>query len=118
VDGITVKSHTPPSSAIREFHAEATLKAPLEEVQSALLDVEAHASFMPYVVEAKDLGAVSAGEARLAHSRLEFPLARSRDFILRITVERTQHPVGRLVGAFRSGGAGPGSGDKHEILAK
>jgi excisionase family DNA binding protein len=29
-----------------------------------------------------------------------------------------EHPLWRLVGAFRSGGAGPGSGDKHEILAK
>jgi len=29
-----------------------------------------------------------------------------------------EHPLWRLVGAFRSGGAGLGSGDKHEILAK
>ena len=28
-----------------------------------------------------------------------------------------EHPLWRLVGAFRSGGAGPGSGDKHEIAA-
>ncbi len=88
VDGITVRSQAQPGSAIREFSAEATLKAPLEEIQSALLDIEAHASFMPYVVEAKDLGAVEAGGARLAYSRLEFPLVRSRDFILRITVDR------------------------------
>src|SRR5215467_2920968 len=29
-----------------------------------------------------------------------------------------EHPLWRLVGAFRSGGVGPGSEDKHEILAK
>jgi excisionase family DNA binding protein len=28
------------------------------------------------------------------------------------------HPMRRLIGAYRSGGQGPGAGDKHAILAK
>lgn len=28
------------------------------------------------------------------------------------------NPIFRLIGAFRSGGGGPGSGDKHALLAK
>jgi len=88
VDGVTVKSQAHPGSAIRDVSATATLAAPIEAIQNVLLDSESHASFMPYVVEAKDLGADESGKARLTYSRLEFPLVRSRDFILRITVDK------------------------------
>ena len=88
VDGVTVKSQAQPGSAIRDFSASATLSAPIEAIQSVLLDSESHASFMPYVVESKDLGADESGKARLKYSRLEFPLVRSRDFILRVNVDK------------------------------
>ncbi|MBI3181164.1 MAG: helix-turn-helix domain-containing protein [Myxococcales bacterium] len=29
-----------------------------------------------------------------------------------------EHPIWRLVGAFKSEGVGPGSGDKHEVLGE
>jgi hypothetical protein len=88
VDGIVVRSHSQPGSAIREFLATATLSAPIEDIQSALLDIRSHASFMPYVVESQDLGVEGPGNARLAYTRLEFPLLSSRDFVLRITVDK------------------------------
>jgi len=87
-DGVTVKSQAQPGSTIRDFSASATLSAPIEAIQSVLLDSESHAAFMPYVVESKDLGADESGKARLTYSRLEFPLVRSRDFVLRITVDK------------------------------
>jgi hypothetical protein len=88
VDGVTVRSRAHAGSAIREFWAEATLRAPVEAIQSALLDVESHAAFMPYVVEAKEIESTGADGGRVTYSRLEFPLLRSRDFALRITVDK------------------------------
>ncbi len=88
VEGITVRSRAQPGSAMREVWATATLRAPIEDIQSVLLDIESHASFMPHVVESKHLGIAEPGNACLAYTRLEFPLLSSRDFILRITVDK------------------------------
>jgi hypothetical protein len=88
-DGITVKSRVQAGSAIREFWAEATVGAALQDVQDAIVDFESHPAFMPYVVEAKYLGAEAADGTRLAYSKLDFPMVSSRDFVIRVTLDKS-----------------------------
>jgi hypothetical protein len=87
-DGITVRSRAQSGSAIREFWAEATLAAAIEDVQNAIVDFESHTAFMPHVAEAKYLAPEAADGTRLAYSRLEFPVVTSRDFVIRVTLDK------------------------------
>lgn len=93
VDGVTVKSRAALRSAIREYWAEATIGANLLDVQSALQDVEAHPSFMPYVVEVRILEAGESASRRRIYSRLEFPVVSSRDYALNVTVDKLASEV-------------------------
>jgi excisionase family DNA binding protein len=63
-----------------------------------------------------ELGSVQHSGRRLVSSR--DVARRSRALSSKLRPLTKDHPMWKLIGAFKSGGAGPGSGDKHALLAR
>lgn len=97
---ITVKVRGKSGSPIKEIWAEATLAAPVRDIQSTLQDSESFPRFMPFTKECKTLGKPDADGSSYVYTRLELPLLTARDFVVKVTTDASVNEDG--TGEFRS----------------
>ena len=75
-------------SDVKEVWAEGTIAAAAIDIQNALMDVKRFTTFMPYLVEAREIGTPEPDGAKYVYSRLELPFLTSRDFIHKCYLDR------------------------------
>lgn len=98
---VLIKARSVPNSGIKEIWAEGELSAPIQDVQSALMDAEHFREFMPYVKESRTIGKPQADGAQYVYTRLDFGTwVSSRDYVVKVTVERSVSRDG--TGEFRN----------------
>ena len=97
---ITVKARPRPGTSIKELWAEGEMGAPVQDIQSALMDPEHFTQFMPYVKEARFLGKPEADGSRWVYTRLNLPMVDPRDYVLRVWLDEGVAPDGS--GTFRN----------------
>jgi ribosome-associated toxin RatA of RatAB toxin-antitoxin module len=85
-NGITVWAREVKGTSVREVKAEAIVNQPIERLWQVLADVPKYVEFMPYVVEARELGPAPGG-GMLEYQLLDPPLVDRRDYALTVTVE-------------------------------
>jgi hypothetical protein len=85
---ICVKTRKRPASDIKEVWAEGTIAAQPVDIQSTLTDLSRYPKFMPYIAEARYIGATDADGAQYVYSRLDLPILSSRDFVHKTYVDR------------------------------
>lgn len=81
---ITVKARSKPGSPVKEIWAEGEIAAPVQDIQSAVMDPDRFPAFMPYVKEARIVGQPEPDGSRLVYTRLELPMVASRDYVLKV----------------------------------
>jgi hypothetical protein len=84
---IAVKTRPVPQSSLKELSAEGDVDAPLNNVKDVLLDVSNLPRYMPYVKEARELGAEADG-SRYVYTRLALPVVQGRDCVLHLFIDR------------------------------
>jgi hypothetical protein len=98
---VLIKSRSVPGSDIREIWAEGEVAAPVQDVQATLTDVDRFPDFMPYVKESRTIGKPGPDGVQYTYTRLEFgPWVSSRDYVLKVRVERSVGSDG--TGDFRN----------------
>ena len=98
---VLIKARSVPNSSVKEIWAQGEMSAPVQDVQATLLDVERFREFMPYVKESRVIGNPRADGAHYVYTRLEFgPWVSSRDYVVKVEVERSVAPDGS--GEFRN----------------
>jgi hypothetical protein len=97
---ITVKTKASATSRVKEIWAEGEIAAPVQDIQSTVMDPESFPKFMPYVVEASKIGSPEVDGGQVVYTRLELPLVASRDYVLKVYLERSVAPDGG--GEFRN----------------
>jgi hypothetical protein len=97
---ITLKMRSRPGVSAKEVWAEGEIKAPVQDVQSAVMEVERLATFMPHVKESRYVGAPEADGSRYVYARLELPVLSSRDYVLRVYLDKSVGPDGK--GEFKN----------------
>ncbi|HYX90170.1 MAG TPA: hypothetical protein VE782_01305 [Myxococcaceae bacterium] len=100
-DPVLIKTRSVPGSSVKEVWAEAEIAAPALDVQSALTDADHFREFMPYVKESRTLGHPQPDGSQYVYTRLDFgSLITSRDYVVRVRVERSIGPDG--IGEFHN----------------
>ncbi|MFL5320040.1 MAG: SRPBCC family protein [Myxococcaceae bacterium] len=103
---ITVKARTRSGTAIREIWAEGDMDAPVQDIQSTILDPEGYPKFMPYVKECRYLGTKAEPDgSRYVYTRLDLPMITSRDYVVKVDVPQ------------KVDGSGKGNFENHWIAA-
>lgn len=98
---VLIKARSVPNSSVKEIWAQGEMSAPVQDVQAALLDVERFREFMPFVKESRLIGKPRPDGAHYVYTRLEFgPWVSSRDYVVKVEVERSVAPDGS--GEFRN----------------
>lgn len=78
-----IKARSVPGTDVKEIWAEGVLDAPVADIQSAVGDPDNYTKFMPYVKEARKVGAPHADGGQLIYTRLDFGrLVKSRDYVV------------------------------------
>lgn len=85
---IRVKARQLPGSPVKEIWAEGVIDAPVQDVQSALMDPEKFPGFMPYVKESRYVGKPQPDGSRFVYTRLDLPIVTSRDYVIKVTLEK------------------------------
>jgi NAD(P)-dependent dehydrogenase (short-subunit alcohol dehydrogenase family)/fatty acid desaturase len=97
---ITVKTRPRAGTHVNEYWVEGELNAPLVDVQEALTDPQSFPRFMPYVKEARVIGATEPDGSTYVYTKLDFPIfVASRDYVVRVAVDEGVRSDGG--GAFR-----------------
>jgi hypothetical protein len=91
---ITVKSRIRPGSSVKELWAEGAIDAPVQDIQSALMDPEAMPKFMPYVKEGRFVGPPREDGSRIVYTRLDLPVVAPRDYVLKVNLDQGTAPDG------------------------
>ncbi len=85
---VVVKTRARAGTEVKEVWAEGDIAALPVDIQSALTDVRRFTQFMPYLVEAREIGSPEADGAKYIYSRLDLPVISSRDFIHKCYLDR------------------------------
>ncbi len=91
---VTVKSRAREGSAIKEVMAEGEMNVDARDLQAAILDAEGYTRFMPYVKESRYLGKAQPDGGGYVYTRLELPFVSSRDYVLKVSVQKRVNPDG------------------------
>lgn len=91
---ITVKARNRSGTAIREIWAEGDMNAPVQDIQSTILDPEAYPKFMPYVKECRYVGKGDADGSKYVYTRLDLPMITSRDYVVKVMVPQKVDAAG------------------------
>ncbi len=97
---VTVKMRARPGTAVKEVWAEGELAAPVQDIQSVLMEPDKFPSFMPYVKESRVLKDKAPDGAQYVYTRLDLPMVQSRDYVLKVYLDEGVKPDGS--GAFRN----------------
>lgn len=85
---VTIKVRERPNSRVKEIWAEGDLAASPCQLQLVLTDVKRFADYMPYLVEAHQVGESDKDGAYYVYSKLDMPVLSPRDFIHKTYVDR------------------------------
>ena len=80
--GIRLYSRPRPGSSLKEFKAVGEIDAPAHAVHNVIDDIEAYASFMPFVAECRLIKREA--DSIITYQRLSPKICRDRDYTLRI----------------------------------
>ncbi|MGA9522501.1 MAG: hypothetical protein WBV82_13620 [Myxococcaceae bacterium] len=98
---IVIKARDVPGTGIREIWAEGDMAAPAQDIQSALMDADGYAKFMPYAKESRTVGQPEADGGQWVYTRLDFSaLVSSRDYVVKTYVDEKVGEDG--TGTFRN----------------
>jgi hypothetical protein len=97
---ITVKSRGRPNSPVKDVWAEGEIAAPVQDIQSTLMESDQFPSFMPYVKESRHIGKPDADGTKYVYTRLELPVVTSRDYVLKVNLIQGVNADG--TGEFRN----------------
>jgi hypothetical protein len=86
---VLVKTRPVPGSAVQEIWAEGDLRAPVRDLQDALLDSESFPRFMPYAKEARRVGEPAPDGTCFVYARVAPPVVANRDYVVQVKVERS-----------------------------
>lgn len=101
IDGppIVVKNRSKEGSPIKEIWGEGDVTARVEDIQSALLDVDSFSKFMPNVRGAASLNKSEPDGSYYVYTQVDLPILSGRDYAVRIWNDEKVKPDG--TGAFR-----------------
>ncbi len=98
---ILIKSREVPGTGVREIWAEGAMNAPVQDIQSVLIDPDSFTTFMPYVKESRSVGPPDPDGGQWVYTRLDFSsLVSSRDYVVKTYVDERVGEDGK--GAFRN----------------
>jgi hypothetical protein len=97
---ITVKARNRSGTSIREIWAEGDIAAPVQDIQSTILDSESYPKFMPYVKECRFIGTPDADGSKYVYTRLDLPMLSSRDYVVKVNTP--QQVAGDGTGTFEN----------------
>lgn len=86
---ITVKTRDREDSSVKEIWAEGAMHAPVQDVQAAMTDAENFPRYVPYVKESRLVGGRTPEGAHYVYTRLELPWVTSRDYVLKVIIEKS-----------------------------
>src|SRR4051812_19542633 len=85
---ILIKVRARPATNVKEVWAEGDLAAAPIDIQDTVCDVDRFTGYMPYLSEARYLGAPDPDGARYTYSRLDLPVLSARDFCHKVYLDR------------------------------
>jgi hypothetical protein len=85
---ILIQRRAVPGSDVKEIRAEGTVNANVLDVQEVLTNTAGFVKFMPYCVEAREIGSGDPDGAHYNYQRLDLPVLSDRDFIHKTYVDR------------------------------
>jgi hypothetical protein len=97
---ITVKNRSIEGSPVKEVWAEGEIDAPAIDVQAALMDVESQRHFMPYMKDARKLGAPLPDGSSYVYTLIDLPMVGQRDYVVRLELKESLDAQGE--GTFRN----------------
>ncbi len=85
---IVVKARNRPAGGVKEIWAEGDIKGDVGDIQDVLTDTTRFTKYMPYMTEAKEIGARDADGAIYIYLRLDMPVLSPRDFIHKVYIDK------------------------------
>src|SRR5262245_39809065 len=86
---LLIRTRPVPGSAVRELWVETDLRAEVRDLQDTLLDGESFPRFMPYTKQARRLGPPGPDGTWLVYTRVAPPVIAQRDYVVKVSVERS-----------------------------
>jgi hypothetical protein len=97
---ILIKNRSFPGRAVKEIWAEGAMDAPIQDIQQALMGLDRLPHFMPYLKEARSLGAPLPDSSLRIYTMIDLPIVGKRDYIVRRWLRESVAPDGS--GTFRN----------------
>jgi len=91
---VVVRTRSVPGSPVREVWAETDLKAEVRDLQDTILDGESFPRFMPYTKQARRLTQPGPEGFWFVYTRVAPPVIAQRDYVVKVSVERSVEPDG------------------------
>lgn len=85
---VELRQRTLPDSNVTELRAEGVVRAPLKDIEAALLDFTAYPRFIPYVRACEYVQTPATAGKKLVYTRLAVPLVADRDYVLEMSRRR------------------------------